>query len=197
MMKLPTIHLEPRQQLLMGATTALVGLVLVVRYLYLPVVAQIGERRVSLTDLRIKTGDAHLLAARLSEEERALADAQVQSRSLERRAGGDQSVARILETLSQQAKDHRLELVAVQPREEEESETRTLQLGPELTLQEIPLQLQLTGRYRQIGEFLGGLIHSPFISSVRELRMRKPEAGSATLQADLVLAVYLAKDAGR
>jgi len=159
-------------------------------------VARIGERRASLADLRIKTADTHLLAARLPDQERSLADAQVQYRSLERRAGGSQSVARILETLGQQAKDHRLELVAVQPREEEESEPLILALGPEFTLQEIPLRLQLTGRYRQIGEFLGGLIHTPFISSVRELRMRKPEADSATLQADLVLAVYLAKETG-
>ena len=195
-MKRPAIHLETRQKLLLGGTGALVALVLAARFLYLPVVARIGERRVALTDLRVKTADAHLLAARLADEERTLTEAQAQHRALERRAGGGQSVARILETLSQQAKDHRLELVAVQPREEDESETRTLTLGPELTLQEIPLRLQLTGRYRQIGEFLGGLIHTPFISSVRELRMRKPEAGSATLQADLVLAVYLAKEPG-
>lgn len=194
-MRLPKVQLEPRQQLLLGGTAALVALVLMV-FVYLPVVARIGERRVRLTDLRVKTADAHLLAARLPEEERALAETQARSRAFERRVVEGQSVARILETLGQQAKDRRLELIAVQPREEDQNEPRTLTLGPELTFQEVPLRLQLTGRYRQIGEFLGGLSHAPFMSSVRELRMRKPEVDSATLQADLLLVVYLAEDAG-
>ena len=190
-------QLETRQKLLLGGTAALVVLVLLVRFVYLPVVARIGERRASLTDLRVKTADAHLLASRLPDEECALTEAQARYGALERRIGEGQSVARILETLGQQVKDQRLELVAVQPREEDQAASRTLTVGPALTLHEVPLRLQLTGRYRQIGEFLGGLSHTPFMSSVRELRMRKPEADSAILQADLVLAVYLAKDAGR
>ena len=194
-MKRPEIHLEIRQKLLLAGTAALVALVLLGRFVYLPVAARLGERRASLTDLRGKTADAHLLASRLSEEERALTEAETHSRAFERRVGEGQSVARILETLGQQAKDRRLELVAGQPREEDHATTRTLLLSPGLTLQEIPLRLQLTGRYRQIGEFLGGLIHAPFLSSVQELRMRKPAGTNATLQADLALAVYLTKDA--
>ena len=195
-MKRQALQLDTRQKLLLGGTAALVALVLLVRFVYLPVVARIGERRASLTDLRVKTADAHLLASRLSDEERALTEAQAQHRALERRVGEGQSMARILETLGQQAKDRRLELVAVQPKEGE-SEPLTLRLGSALTLHEVPLRLQLTGRYRQIGEFLGELIHTPFISSIKELKTRKPEADSATLQADLVLAVYLNQEAGR
>lgn len=192
-MKRSEIHLETRQKLLLGGTAALVVLVLLVRYAYLPVVARIGEHRASLTDLRVKTADADLLASRLPNEERALTEAQTRYRALERRIGEGQSVARILETLGQQAKDRRLELVAVQPREEDQAASRTLTLGPALTLQEVPLRLQLTGRYRQIGEFLGRLPDVPFIGSVQELKVTKPDATSAQLRADLVLAVYLAE----
>jgi Tfp pilus assembly protein PilO len=113
---------------------------------------------------------------------------------LRHQVGEGQSIARILETLSQQAKRHRLELVAVQPPIEEE-EPRRVGVGAEMILRELPLSVHVTGRYRQIGEFLGALSHAPFLSSVRHVRMMKPQADRATIQADLALVVYLA-DAG-
>lgn len=191
-MTVPRLKLEARQKLLLGISAACVAMILLVRFLYVPIVAKIGEHRAGLTDLRVKSADARLLSERLPQEERALTQVREQYHALETRVGHGQSVARILETLSQQAKDHRLELALVQPREEDD-EQRVTPLGPHLSLREVPLTLQLTGRYRQVGEFLGKLPDVPFIGSVQELKVTKPDATSAQLRADLVLAVYLAE----
>ena len=188
------IRLEFRQQVLLGLTGALLVVILSVRFIYLPVIARINARRVMLNDLRVKIADAQVLAEQLPDQERALQLAREHYGALESRIGEGQSVARILERLSAQAKDHRLELVAVQPHAQD-TEPRVVTVGPELTLREVPLALQLTGRYRQLGEFLGELSSAPFLASVHKLVVTKPHAEDAQLKADLVLAVYLAERA--
>lgn len=186
------LNLKTSQTWLLGVTGALLALVLVVRFLYLPVIARIGERRATLTDFRVKIADAQGLAQQLPDQEKMLQRARERSSTLESRIAEGQSVARILELLSARAKDHRLELVAVQPRAEH-NEPRILILGPEVTLREIPLNLRLTGRYRQVGEFLGELPTAPFLASVHTLVLTKPQADTTQLTADLALAVYLAE----
>ena len=189
------IRLEFRQQVFLGLTGALLVVILSLRFIYLPVLARINERRALLTDLRVKIADAQVLAGQLPGQEQALQLAREHyGDALESWIGKEQSVARILERLSAQAKDHRLELVAIQPRAEDH-EPRVVILGPEVTLREVPLTLQLTGRYRQLGEFLGDLPTAPFLASIRELKMTKPQADRAELRTDLVLAVYLSEGA--
>ena len=185
-----TMKLTTRQKASVGLAVASLVCFLAVRVLYLPVFARIGERRATLTDLQVKVADAREFGATLPAEEAALRATSARNDTLERRLGEGQSVARILEALSEQAGDHRLQLVAVQPRAEEREE-RAVKLGSDLTLRAVPLALTLTGRYQQVGEFLGELGRAPFVASVEALSMTKPDAGSPKLQADLELAVYL------
>ena len=162
------------------------------RFVYLPLMAAIREQRVMLRDLRVKIADAQELAEGVPIQEAALQQAQERYRGLERRIDTGQSIARILETLRRQAKDHALELVAVQPRAGANGQP-TITIQPDLILRETPLTLQLTGRYRQVGEFLGELLNAPFLASVRTLTVTKPDAQHPRLRADLVLALYLSE----
>ena len=189
-----TIHRETRRRRLLTATGSALVVALLVRVVYLPVVARIGDRRTTLDDLRAKIDDARALAEQLPGQERALEKVRQRYHALQSRVGDGQSVARILEALGRQAKSHQLELVAMQPREDDRAQ-RALTLGVGMTLHEVPLTLQLTGQYRHIGEFLGGLPDAPFIGSVRKLSVTHPQAGSAELRAELVLAVCLAESA--
>jgi Tfp pilus assembly protein PilO len=65
-------------------------------------------------------------------------------------------------------------------------------MGEGLTLREVPLTLQLTGRYRHIGEFLAGLAEEPFAVAVRSLTMARAETSRTQVRAELLLMVYLA-----
>lgn len=190
-MKVRRLHLKRYQQALGGITAALLIFLLLVRFIYLPVVARIGDRRTRLKDLQSKIADARGLTEQLPSQEAALQQVKTRYETLVNRIGKGQAVvARALETLSVRAKDHRLELVAVQPRESDGGQ-RTITLGQELTLREVSLTLQLTGRYRQVGEFLGGLADDPLLASVRTLGMAKAHTVGTTLRADVGLAVYL------
>ena len=189
-MNVNTIRLAWRHQVLLGATGALLLAVLCVRFVYLPVWARINERRARLQDLTVKVADAQVLIAQRPAQAATLDEARTRYRELEARFGEGPSVATILETLGAQAKEHKLELVAIQPRSETKGQ-RVVVFGPELKVREVPLTLQLTGRYQHVGEFLGALPRCPFFTLVRALTLAKPDTDVGQLTANLELAVYL------
>ena len=183
-------RVDPRYRLLLLGTGGVLLGVLAVRFLFLPVVAVIGERRASLQALAVKAADASILVAQRSTHEQALRQAEQRCAVLDAQVR-NQSVARILDALGQRAKAHRLELSVVQEHAAQEL-PRTVALGPELTVREVPLRVQLRGRYRQVAEFLGSLREAPFLATVQELTMTHPDE-TAQLKTDLLLAVYLAE----
>lgn len=189
-MSKPEGHLHPQQQAVFGAAGALLILALAGRTMMWPLIRSIDDRYEQLRSLQVRIADARLLLDRRGEQEAALREAQSRYQASARRVGTERSIAKILEALNGLAKAHRLELVAVQPRAEEESRPMAA-LASGLTLREIPLTLRVTGRYRQLGEFLGSLSGAPFLSSVRRFALTKPQAGSLALHAEMVLAVYL------
>lgn len=194
-MKLPTITLEPRSQYLLAGTGALVALVLAVRFLYMPVLARIGERRSMLNDLRVKMADVRTLVDLRPQHEVALQESQARYQAFaQTRLGGGPSLARILEALNQEARDHRVQVTASQPHAEEGG-SRLLPLWRDLTMREVLLTVEVAGRYRHISEWLGDLSRVPFMTSVKRLQLTKPQADSSKLRADLTLAVYLAERA--
>ena len=189
-LKLPTLRLEPRHMYMLGVTAAIAVALLLVRFLYLPVMGRIGERLSSLHDLRVKMADVQAMTEQLSRAEAELRKAQERSLALDRRLGKHQSVAHILDALNERAKQHHVGLTTMQSKVEE-GPPRTVMLGGGLMLRAIPLTLQVTGRYRQVAEFLGGLSGASFVSSVQRVTVVKPQAESAKLQADVIVAVYL------
>ena len=184
------VSLTAQQRLIAAVAGACAAALLAVRFLYIPLWGRLGEQHASLMALRVKIADARALMERLPAEEAALADATTRYQLLERRIGGEQSMARILEALGRQAKAHHLELATVQSRTEAHDE-RTVTLGQGMTLREVPLTLQLTGRYRQLGEFFSELPTAPYVAAIKRLRVTRPDAETPRLQADLTLAVYL------
>ena len=189
-MTLPKIRLEPWHQLVLGALGLLVAAVFAVRFLFVPLLGHLDEARSTWRDLDVKIADAQTLIGQLPEQERGLEQAMERYRSLESRLGAGRSVAQVLELLAAQAKEHRLELVAVQPRAESQP-PKLMTLGPELVLREVPLTLELNGRYRQIGEFLGTLAGNSYVAVVKTMRVTRPQAEGPKLKAQIELTVYV------
>lgn len=181
-------QLDVRQQ--WGLGVLLAGLVVagVVWCLYAPLLVRIGAARATSQDLRVKIGDM----AYLEQDGQSAEDVDARYRALARRVGQDQSLAGVLASLSQLARDHRLELVSVQPLPDE-AQQPVVSMGPLLALRPVPVHLQVVGRYRQFGEFLSGVGASPFLSSVRRLELANVSAGGAQLRAELELLVYIAE----
>ena len=177
-------------QLMAAMAGGLLAVVLAVRFLYIPVLARLASQRVTLEVLQGKTTEAQALIAQRSAQEESLKRAQAQSQRLESQVRS-QSIARILDRLSQQAKAHQLELTIVQE-PVLEGTGGVVRFGPGLSLQEVPLRLQLQGRFRQVGEFLSGLRDAPFLAAVKQADIAKPsEPSGSILTTEILLAVYL------
>ncbi len=157
---------------------------------YAPLIAHLLDERATWRDLRAKRIAAESLPSQAPEQEAALHQLQSRYRQLESQLSGGQSVARILEELGARAREQSLELTVIQPRLPKSP--KTVALSPGLTLRETPLSLQLSGRYRAIGEFLSTLPDAPFLASISSLMLTRPEA-AAPLRAELVLTVYTAE----
>ena len=185
-----TLHLTASQQLTGVSAAGVVVLLLAVRFLYVPLWGAIGQSRARLVDLRVKTADARELAQRLPSQEAAVAEAQRRYDQASQRFGSADALGKVLELLRQYAQGRRVELAVVQERGDEAGE-RLVPLGTQVSLREVPMRFQITGRYRQIGEFLGDLQRAPFVSLVKQLSLSKADAGK--LHAEMVLAIYLAK----
>ena len=191
MIALPKVKLQAPYLYLLAATAGLSVLLMAGRLVYLPVIATIRDRHVALTELRVKMADVHRITEELPRQKLAVRKITERYAVLQRRLGQGQSVARILEQLNGVAKSKRVQLIATQSSAEQVTE-RNVNIGSEITLREIPLAVQVTGRYRQVAEFLGALDEAPFVASVRRLSLTRPERENPQLHADLLVAVYIA-----
>ena len=193
-MKLSQLMNE-KQRVMIGGVGVLIVVLALLRWLYAPAVGRLRARWDALRDLNTQIAGARALAAQPQDEELAARRLQARRRALEGRIGRDQSVARILEELRLQATHHQLGIVVLQHHSENEPQSRLVRLGPSLPMREIPLHVQVTGRYRQIAEFLGELPAAPFVAAVKTMTLTKPQVESGRLQADLDCTVYLAEGA--
>ena len=181
-----------QRQSVVEGSVACVLLLLAARYLYLPALAGIHTQEVALRDLEVRRSDAQGLAEKLPGQAAALQQEQEQVERLKNRIESAESLAHVLEMLQRQAKNYDLELTAVQrPPSEEESASPATAFGSELAIREVPLTLQLVGRFRQLGEFLGKLLQVPFMVTVQELTVAKAETMRGRVRADVALSVYL------
>ena len=192
-MQIGKVVIGEHQQTLLAAAGAVVVVLVAIRVVYLPMWHRVGDRRATLQELRVKTDDARVMSEHLAQEQRALEESRQRAHAIEARLGSRQSMARILEALSLQAKAQQCELVVVQPKAGGD-ETHSVSLGGDIRVREALLNLKLTGRYAQIGEFLGWLPSAPFLGSVRSLAMSQPDTANPQLQAEVSLAVYLSEE---
>ncbi|MDP3768370.1 MAG: type 4a pilus biogenesis protein PilO [Dehalococcoidia bacterium] len=169
-----------------GAIAALAALIVVAAcpLLWRGLAHQHGQ----LSALQAQIAEAQRATAEQPDRARRLEEAKQRLTPLTRRVGQGQSMARVLETLNARAQAHRLQIVAVQPRAAAASAARAA--AGSLTLREAPLELQVSGRYRQIGEFLGSLAEAPFLAAVRTVTLSSPQE-SPLLEGRISLVVYL------
>jgi Tfp pilus assembly protein PilO len=174
-----------------GAGIALAAAALMAwQLLYTPLLTAVAVQRARLTELQGKIADAHLLAGQAVAQHAALDEARAAFQRLRRRIGEGQTVGRVIEVLGRQAKQHKLELMTIQPDEDEES-PRLLAVEGGVTVREVPVSLRVRGRYQQIGQFLAALSNAPCLASVRQVSLSRPSRESPQLQAEMVLTVYL------
>lgn len=181
------ISAEQREELLLAAAVA--GVLVAITALLVPAIGRLTRGRSALGEVRSRLAAAQAIVEARAAHADALARARATYEPWEIRLGADRSVARVLEELTERASQRRLQLVAIQPKAEETP--RVLSAGGGLTVREMPIQLRLTGRYQQLGEFLGALRGSRFLGAVRRVAVERHQEGGPVLTGDVELLVYL------
>lgn len=168
----------------------LVGAFMMLQLMCMPLLGQLAHRQARLRAMTVEMDSSAALVAQADAYDALLAQTQQRYQALAQRFGQESSLARALETLKMQAQEHRVELVAMQPKASE-AKSRTVTLGEGVQLREVPLIVHVTGRYRHIGEFIARLADEPFAVAVRSLKMAKAEGSRTRVRAELLMTVYL------
>jgi Tfp pilus assembly protein PilO len=170
-----------------------VGVVVAMQLIVRPSWGYLQRQRQALREVRAQMDNADAMRSRGTDGAQSAA-LQGRYAELALRLDSSQSVARVLDVLNAQARERQLEFSAQQSR----SQTLAAHAAPwgaGPSVEEIPLALRLTGRYKSMGEFLGWLSEAPFVAAVRSVEMRKVEGAAAQLEAEVMLIVYVREKA--
>lgn len=192
---LPTTirSLKVSVQPVVGLAVALALSLIAVRWLLVPIVDRIGMQRAAMQELRRSIEEARMVSLELAARRDAFRRATDRVAEIEARIGKGQALARVLDTLRTEAGRCHVVMSATQLAEGQgQTLAPPIPLAPELRLQEVPVSVTLTGRYRQLGEFLAALTDAPFLSEVRSLSIKRKADRASQLEAQMKLIVYLA-----
>ncbi|MBI3318818.1 MAG: type 4a pilus biogenesis protein PilO [Candidatus Omnitrophica bacterium] len=95
------------------------------------------------------------------------------------------SLPGVLERLGSTARSHQVQLLGVTPGPQRSSEVEGLAV--------VPMELQVEGEYRSLGEFLGALTQTPSLGAVfvKHLSMNREERLMPRLRAQVSIEVFL------
>lgn len=189
-MTIAPLRLGPRHRVMLGLAGSALLFLALVRWVYLPVVGRMRERIVAIQDVRVKIADARVVLPKLPAQEAASQEVTQRFEAFQRRVGTEEALANILETLRRDAERLHLAFQASQVPHEETAQ-RAMMLGPNMVLKPVPVTVSLVGRYRSVGEFLGGLAELPYVLRVESLSVKQPPDLQPRLEATVSVAVYL------
>ena len=185
-----SLSLTPRHRVVLGLAGAAALLALLVRWVYLPVVGRIRDRAAAIRELQVKLADVKDILPRLPAQDAAFQEASARFSAFQARLGTDEALARMLDTLRREAEHWHMEFRASQLSHEDVAK-RAISLGPTLVLRPVPVTLNLVGRYRSLGEFLGSLERLPAVVTIETLSVSHTPELHPRLEATVQLAVYL------
>jgi Tfp pilus assembly protein PilO len=178
-----------RREKVIAAVVAVVAIVFLVnRFIFEPQVKKVRKLRAQLTEL---TGQTASIAPKLVEFNKLSSDLVVKQRQIgeiERVFSGKAELAEIISAVSSQARIHGLQIQQVRPQRATAMRSRA---GKPSEYRQLNLDLGMSGRYEELGEFLAALEQQPFFIRVAELRVSKGHRRPPFLDIQLRLAIVM------
>ena len=178
-----------RREKVIAAVVAVVAVVFLVnRFILEPQVKNVRKLRAELKEL---TGQTASIAPKLVEFNKLNSDLVAKQRQLEeieQVLSGKAEVAEIISAVSRQARSHDLQIQQLRPQRATAMRSRA---GQPSEYRQLNLDLGMSGRYEELGEFLDALEQQPFFIRVAELRVSKGHRGPPFLDIQLKLAIVM------
>lgn len=150
--------------------------------LALPKKEEAARIKVELSSLAKKAAEANRLLAETTRLREGAAAAQEKAAFLDVKVLSRKNVSRILEELSQDLQRHNLRILSMKPLEEKPPEPKAL-------YQRLPVEIQVQGRYLDLGRYLEGMKGKSLLFTLDSMRLQKGE--SPYLTARFVLVAYM------
>jgi Tfp pilus assembly protein PilO len=181
-------ELSKREKMIAAVVAMVLVVFLVNRFLFEPQVRKVRELRAELTEL---TGQTASIAPKLVEFNKLNSDLVIKKRQLEeikqvlsRKA----ELAEIISAVSRQAKSHGLQIQQLRPQRATAMRSRA---GKPSEYRQLSVDLGMSGRYEELGDFLDALEQQPFYIRVAELRAHRGRRRPPLLDIQLKLAIVM------
>jgi len=172
-----------------AAVVAVVAIVFLVnRFLLEPQVRKVRKLRAELTELTGQTGN---IAPKLVEFNKLSTDLVIKQRQLEKIEqvlSRKAEVAEIISSVSRQARSHGLQIQQLRPQRATVMLSRG---GKPSEYRQLNVDLEMSGRYEELGDFLAALKQQSFYIRVAELRVQRGNKRPPLLDIQLKLAVVM------
>ncbi len=146
---------------------------------------QLRKELASLNEQAASIGPKLVDFNRLSSE---LVQKRGQVKDLEQALPQKAETAEVIHKVSTQARSNGLQIQQIRPQRETVLRTRDGKRGD---FRQLVLNLGISGRYEQLGDFLAGLEQQPFYVKVAELHLSKKEKSEERLEIQLKLEIVV------
>jgi Tfp pilus assembly protein PilO len=188
-MNLPRIRIRLWQQIGLASALAVCVLLAAARMVYVPLWGNAAQNRAAAFDLQVKLSDAQSVTPLILEQERRLELSRLRVQELQSELGSGQNLARTLEQLDDCAVKAGVLMSLSQ------DAALPAPVDEVLSMQQVTVTVQVSGRYPQLGQFFNQLAQAPFVSRVRSLSVTRHEPSSSQLAATILLELLLSGDA--
>ncbi|MFH1857612.1 MAG: type 4a pilus biogenesis protein PilO [Candidatus Omnitrophota bacterium] len=183
--------IERRDLYLLGGVSLTLFFLFLYGFWFRPNLRKVQEFRRELYALQVQISDVEALGE-VSQVKREAETLLHREKIFRGRLFKRNEIPRTLEQLRNTAEKHRLDLLALKP--ELRPDLAPYDLTPALALDTLPVRLQVTGHYTNMGQFLGSLRNFPYLMSVEEVRMESLRAIYPKVEMRLVIMFYLEQE---
>ena len=178
-----------RREKVIAAVVAVVAVVFFVnRFILEPQTKKMRKLRAELKEL---TGQTASIAPKLVEFNKLNSDLVAKQRQLEeieQVLSGKAELAEIISAVSRQARSHGLQIRQLRPQRATAMRSRA---GRPSEYRQLNVDLGMSGRYEELGEFLAALEEQPFFIRVAELKVSRGHGRPPLLDIQLKLAIVM------
>ena len=113
-----------------------------------------------------------------------LEGARVKLRYLDEKILSRRDFTRILEQLAEATRERNIRIISMKPREEAKA-------NPDSLCESLPIEMEIRGRYIDLGRYLEDLKDRPLLLNVESLQIRPDEKEAPILSVHMVLTAYM------
>ena len=181
-------ELSGREKVIAGVVAVVVVFFLVNRFLFEPQANKVKNLRAKLTEL---TGQTASIAPKLVEFNKLSSDLVSKQRKLEeieQILSGKAELAEIISAVSREARSNGLQIQELKPQRATAMRSRDGKLSE---FRQLNVDLGMSGRYEELGDFLAALEEQPFYIRVADLRVQRGNKRPPLLDIQLKLAIVM------